>query len=37
MIILSPAGNILKYHQGLFPDALETLKREVAEALAESK
>jgi peroxiredoxin len=37
MIILSPAGTILKYHQGLFPDALETLKREVVHALAESK
>jgi thiol-disulfide isomerase/thioredoxin len=36
MVILSPAGTILKYHQGLFPDAFETLKREIAQALAES-
>ena len=32
MVILSPDGSIFKYHQGLFPDALETLKREVTQA-----
>jgi thiol-disulfide isomerase/thioredoxin len=37
MVILSPDGTIFKYHQGLFPDALETLKREVAQAQAEKR
>jgi peroxiredoxin len=32
MVILSPDHTIFKYHQGLFPDALETLKREVVQA-----
>jgi thiol-disulfide isomerase/thioredoxin len=34
MVVLSPEGTIFKYHQGLFPDVLETLKREVAQAHA---
>jgi peroxiredoxin len=32
LVILAPDGTIFKYHQGLFPEMLETLEREVREA-----
>jgi peroxiredoxin len=32
MVIIGTDGTILKYHQGSFPDMLETLKREVKDA-----
>ena len=34
MVVLTPGGTIFKYHQGLFPNTLETLKEEVKKALA---
>jgi peroxiredoxin len=32
LVILAPDGTIFKYHQGLFPEMLKTLEREVREA-----
>jgi len=32
LVILAPDGTIFKYHQGLFPEMLQTLEREVREA-----
>lgn len=34
VVLISPAGTILRYHEGLFPEMLETLKREVREHLS---
>jgi peroxiredoxin len=33
MVIISPDGTIFRYHQGLFPNILEIVAREVADAL----
>ncbi|MFI5165660.1 MAG: TlpA family protein disulfide reductase [Thermoanaerobaculales bacterium] len=33
MVIVSPDGTILRYHQGLFPNILETVKQEASDAL----
>jgi peroxiredoxin len=37
MVVISPTGTILRYHEGLFPEMGETLKRELRESLAEAK
>ncbi len=37
MVLISPTGTILRYHEGLFPEMGETLKREVRESLTEAK
>ncbi len=34
MVLLGPDGKILRYHQGLIPNAVETLKEELTRALA---
>jgi hypothetical protein len=34
LIIISPSGTILRYHEGLFPEMLETLKRETRQHLS---
>lgn len=34
MVIVSPDGKILRYHQGMFPNIVETVKREVSDALS---
>lgn len=34
MVLISPTGTILRYHEGLFPEMRETLKRELKETLA---
>jgi peroxiredoxin len=31
VVLISPSGTILRYHEGLFPEMLETLKREMRE------
>ncbi len=33
MVIISPDGMILRYHQGMFPNILETVTREASDAL----
>jgi cytochrome c biogenesis protein CcmG, thiol:disulfide interchange protein DsbE len=33
VVLISPAGTILRYHEGVFPEMEETLKREVQENL----
>jgi peroxiredoxin len=37
MVLISPSGKILRYHEGLFPEMGETLKRELRDSLAEAK
>jgi len=37
MVLISPSGKILRYHEGLFPEMGETLKREAQESLTEAK
>lgn len=37
MVLISPSGTILRYHEGLFPDMKETLQRELRESLGEAK
>jgi peroxiredoxin len=37
VVVISPSGKILHYHEGLFPDMAETLKRELREGLTEAK
>jgi peroxiredoxin len=37
VVLLSPDGTILRYHEGLLPEMLETLKREVREHLDSQK
>ena len=37
VVLISPSGKILRYHEGLFPEMGETLKREVQESLTEAK
>ena len=37
MVLISQTGTILRYHEGLFPEMGETLKRELRESLAEAK
>jgi peroxiredoxin len=37
LVVISPAGAILRYHEGLFPEMGETLKRELRESLAKAK
>jgi len=37
VVLLSPDGTILRYHEGLLPEMLETLKREVREHLNSQK
>jgi peroxiredoxin len=37
MVLISPWGKILRYHEGLFPEMGETLKRELREGLSEAK
>lgn len=34
VVLISPSGTILRYHEGLFPEMLETLKREARENLS---
>ena len=34
VVLISPSGAILRYHEGLFPEMLETLKREAQEHLS---
>jgi hypothetical protein len=33
-VLISPTGTIVRYHEGLFPEMLETLKREMQEQLS---
>lgn len=33
VVIISPSGKILRYHEGLFPEMGETLKQEIADGL----
>jgi peroxiredoxin len=35
MVLISPKGAILRYHEGLFPEMGETLKRELLESLTD--
>src|SRR5260370_6698705 len=37
MVLISQTGTILRYHEGLFPDMEETLKRELRESVAEAR
>ncbi len=37
VVLISPSGTILRYHEGLFPEMLETLKREMREHLDSQK
>jgi peroxiredoxin len=37
LVLVSSSGKILRYHEGLFPEMGETLKREVRESLTEAK
>ena len=37
MVLISQTGTILRYHEGLFPEMGETLKRELRESLTETK
>ena len=37
VVLISPSGKILRYHEGLFPEMGETLKRELREGLTEAK
>jgi peroxiredoxin len=37
MVLISRTGTILRYHEGLFPEMGETLKRELREGLSETK
>ena len=37
VVLISPSGKILRYHEGLLPEIGETLKREVQESLTEAK
>jgi peroxiredoxin len=37
MVLISQTGTILRYHEGLFPEMEETLKRELRESLTEAK
>jgi peroxiredoxin len=37
MVLISQTGTILRYHEGLFPEMGETLKRELRESLGEAK
>ena len=34
MVLISPTGTIVRYHEGLFPEMQETLKREMQEQLS---
>jgi len=33
VVLVSPSGTILRYHEGMFPEMEETLKREVRDNL----
>lgn len=37
MVLISQTGTILRYHEGLFPEMEETLKRELRESVAEAR
>jgi thiol-disulfide isomerase/thioredoxin len=37
MVLISQTGTILRYHEGLFPEMGETLKRELRQSLTEAK
>jgi peroxiredoxin len=37
MVLISRTGTILRYHEGLFPEMGETLKRELRQSLTEAK
>ena len=37
MVLISQTGTILRYHEGLFPEMGETLKRELRDSLIETK
>ena len=37
MVLISQTGTILRYHEGLFPEMEETLKRELRDSLIETK
>ena len=37
VVLISPSGTILRYHEGLFPEMLETLKRETREQIGSQK
>jgi peroxiredoxin len=36
-VLISPSGTILRYHEGLLPEMLETLKRETREQISSQK
>lgn len=36
LVIVAPDGTVFKYHQGLFPEMLETLQKEVREAASKA-
>jgi thiol-disulfide isomerase/thioredoxin len=37
VVLISPSGKILRYHEGLFPKMEQTLKRELQEGLSQAK
>jgi len=37
VLLISPSGTILRYHEGLLPEMLETLKRETREQISSQK
>jgi peroxiredoxin len=37
VVLISPSGTILRYHEGLLPEMLETLKRETREQIGSQK
>jgi peroxiredoxin len=37
VVLITPSGTILRYHEGLFPEMLETLKRETREQISSQK
>jgi peroxiredoxin len=37
VVLISPSGTILRYHEGLLPEMLETLKRETREQISSQK
>jgi peroxiredoxin len=37
VVLISPSGTILRYHEGLLPEMLETLKRETRQQLSSQK
>jgi hypothetical protein len=37
IVLISPSGTILRYHEGLFPEMQETLKRELQQSTEKQK